>query len=244
MQRSGAAEQVVNYLREGVSSGRWREGDKLPSENQLVEALGVSRPSVRSALQYLAGLGALRSQQGKGSFLLDADPDGWDNPQGRITSEDCRDICKVLEFRRLLEPGLCRIAVERVGSRLAPELERWLGTMRRCYAQGDSSRFVRADLGFHEVICHAAENPLASKSLHGVFVKNRHNHEQMNALFGYEAGIRDHTAIVEAFRSADAARAEALMEAHICEALKRVQALIPQDGGSELLQADKESAPY
>ena len=46
-------DQVVEYLKENIESGKWNIGEKIPSENQMVMELGVSRSSIRSALQYL-----------------------------------------------------------------------------------------------------------------------------------------------------------------------------------------------
>ena len=51
-------DQVVEYLKENIESGKWNIGEKIPSENQMVMELGVSRSSIRSALQYLIGIGS------------------------------------------------------------------------------------------------------------------------------------------------------------------------------------------
>ena len=44
-------DQVVEYLKENIEAGKWKVGEKIPSENQMVGELGVSRSSIRSALQ-------------------------------------------------------------------------------------------------------------------------------------------------------------------------------------------------
>lgn len=46
-------------------TGKWNIGEKIPSENQMVMELGVSRSSIRSALQYLIGIGVLKSYREK-----------------------------------------------------------------------------------------------------------------------------------------------------------------------------------
>ena len=45
-------DQVVEYLKENIESGKWNIGEKIPSENQMVMELGVSRSSIRSALLF------------------------------------------------------------------------------------------------------------------------------------------------------------------------------------------------
>lgn len=213
-------DQVVEYLKENIESGEWAVGEKIPSENQMVEDLGVSRSSIRTALQYMIGLGVLKSYQGKGTFLINSQVENWNEAESKITSDDCKNIRKVLEFRRIVEPDACRLAVENGSQETITELEAYLEQMRAFH--GEKVKFVRADLRFHEVICRASENPLLAKSLHKVFVETRKNHEQMNELFGYESGLYHHTAILEAFRHGDAQDAHDRMAAHLEAALQKL----------------------
>ena len=227
--------QVVDYLRENIESGDWAVGEKIPSENQMVEELGVSRSSIRTALQHLIGLGVLKSYQGKGTYLINNHVESQEEAENQITSEDCKDIRKVLEFRQILEPDACRLAVkncvpetylltyeqnEALFRPLAEELEAYLEQMEMF--QGDRPKFVRADLKFHEVICRTSGNTLLEKSLHKVFAETRRNHEQMNELFGYESGIYYHTSILQAFRERDAQKAHDVMHRHLEAALEKM----------------------
>ena len=58
-------EKLLTNIRENV----WKSGEKIPSENDLCTLLGVSRVSVRSAIQRLKALGLLEVKHGKGSFV-------------------------------------------------------------------------------------------------------------------------------------------------------------------------------
>lgn len=205
--------QVIDYLKENIESGVWEVGKKIPSENQMVADLGVSRSSIRTALQYLIGLGVLKSYQGKGTFLIDRQVENWDEAQNKITSVDCMDIYKVLEFRRILEPEACRMAVENYTPEVFADLQYYLQQMEK--SRGNPTKFVRADMQFHGVICKASGNALLEKSLNKVFVETRNNHEQMNLLVGDYNGILYHTLILEAFRKADPQEAYQRMLEHI-----------------------------
>lgn len=211
-------DQVVEYLKENIESGTWKVGEKIPSEHQMVAELGVSRSSIRTALQYLIGIGVLKSYQGKGTFLINDQVENWDEAEYKITSEDCMDIYKVLEFRKILEPGACKLAMEHCDEKMIASLEVYLEQMNQYV--GDRARFVKADIKFHEVISRLTGNPLLEKSLHKVFQESKKNHEQMNELFGYENGLRYHTEILEAFRQRDAQKASELMEQHLGESMK------------------------
>ncbi|MFK8911651.1 GntR family transcriptional regulator [Streptomyces sp. YS-3] len=66
--------QIADHLRESIDKGRFREGDKLPSETELVEHYGVSRMTVRNALSILQGEGLAVSEHGKGVFVRPRPP--------------------------------------------------------------------------------------------------------------------------------------------------------------------------
>lgn len=190
--------QVIAYLKNNIESGVWAVGEKIPSENTMVADLGVSRSSIRAAVQHLIGLGVLTSYQGKGTFLVERQVENWDETQNKITAADCLDIYKVLEFRRILEPEACRMAVERYTPEVFADLQRCLRQMER--GRGSPVKFVRADMQFHAVIARASGNALLEKSLNKVFAETRVYHERMNLIVGDYNGICCHTLILEAFR--------------------------------------------
>ncbi len=218
--------QVIDYLKKSIESGKWKVGEKIHSETQMIAELGVSRATIRSALQYFSGLGVLKSYQGKGTILIDRHVEDLGETDNRITSADCLDIYRVLEFRKILEPEVCRLAVPNAGPETVALLEKELEQMKTYRGLSEKEQFVSADLEFHEIICRASGNPLAEKSLHKVFQETRWNHEQMNEIFGYESGIRYHSAILAAFRSSDAQEASDLMRRHMQEALDIVASMM------------------
>ena len=66
-----AYEKIINYVEQQVMHGRYKKGDKLPSERELAALLGASRNSVREGLGILERMGAISSQQGAGNFISD-----------------------------------------------------------------------------------------------------------------------------------------------------------------------------
>jgi GntR family transcriptional regulator len=66
--------QIADQLREAIDKGRFKEGDKLPSETELVEHYGVSRMTVRNSLSVLQGEGLVVSEHGKGVFVRPRPP--------------------------------------------------------------------------------------------------------------------------------------------------------------------------
>lgn len=66
--------QIADQLREAIDKGKFAEGDKLPSETELVEHYGVSRMTVRNALSVLQGEGLVVSEHGKGVYVRPRPP--------------------------------------------------------------------------------------------------------------------------------------------------------------------------
>ena len=61
--------QLQGVLKAEIESGRWRPGQQIPTESQLVEDFGVSKITVRQALQGLVDLGYIRREHGRGTFV-------------------------------------------------------------------------------------------------------------------------------------------------------------------------------
>ncbi len=61
--------QLKCALLEGIESGLWQAGEQLPNEGKLAENFGVSKITVRQALQELSDLGYVRREQGRGTFV-------------------------------------------------------------------------------------------------------------------------------------------------------------------------------
>jgi GntR family transcriptional regulator len=66
--------QIADQLREAIDKGRFAEGDKLPSETELIEHYGVSRMTIRNSISVLQGEGLVASEHGKGVFVRPRPP--------------------------------------------------------------------------------------------------------------------------------------------------------------------------
>ncbi|WP_216590915.1 GntR family transcriptional regulator, partial [Streptomyces brasiliscabiei] len=66
--------QIADQLREAIDRGRFKEGEKLPSEAELVDHYGVSRMTVRNSFSVLQGEGLVHAEHGKGVFVRPRPP--------------------------------------------------------------------------------------------------------------------------------------------------------------------------
>src|SRR5688500_3277902 len=74
LKRGGAQLPLYHQLKtailKDIQDGRWKPGDRLPTEDALIKRFHVSKITVRQALRELAGMGYIRRQQGRGTFVL------------------------------------------------------------------------------------------------------------------------------------------------------------------------------
>jgi GntR family transcriptional regulator len=66
--------RIWHELTHDIQSGRWEVGERIPSEPELSDAYGVSRGTVRNAIEQLVNDGLLRKEQGRGTFVISAVP--------------------------------------------------------------------------------------------------------------------------------------------------------------------------
>lgn len=210
---SNVTEQIVRYFKENIISGEWQVGERIPSENQLTETLGVSRASIRTAIQQLVGIGVLESRHGKGTFLMDDQVDELAAGEGKITAQDCMNTQKVLEFRRIVESEACYLAARYATDELIERLEECLNLMTA--NKEDKETFITADIRFHEIICSASQNPLLEKSMIKVFEEARKDQGRTYEVCGYKDGIYYHRLILKAIKEYDAVRARESMFDHL-----------------------------
>ena len=69
VKKTNIGEQVYHQMKNQILNGDWKPGDKIPSENQLMALFGVSRGTVRQAVQKLGGEGLIFTRHGEGSFV-------------------------------------------------------------------------------------------------------------------------------------------------------------------------------
>lgn len=218
--RANVTENIVHYFKENISSENWKVGEKIPSENQLTEILNVSRASVRTAIQHLVGIGVLETKHGKGTYLIDSNLNEHNTSDYKITSKDCLDILKVLEFRKIVESEACFLATSNKSPELLEKLQKSIEIMKNNYDK--QYTYVKADIQFHKDICVASQNPILAKCMKKVFEETVKNHNQMYSLFGFESGIYFHNLILEAITNGEAEKSRQLMAEHLQSAIEKI----------------------
>jgi DNA-binding FadR family transcriptional regulator len=157
--------QVMERLKELISSGAYKPGDKLPTENELAAQLGVGRSSVRETIKVFNYLGVLESKSAKGTFVcsrssISREALTW----AFLLGED--DLSMIIDMRAALELwSFLQLTINFRGSpySVAPilaDLKSILAAMGRAIAGSDSAAVIQADYDFHRRIVSGASNSL------------------------------------------------------------------------------------
>jgi DNA-binding FadR family transcriptional regulator len=194
-----------------------RSGDPLPTETELVEALGVSRNSIREALKALQALDIVEIRHGYGTYVgrLSLDPlaDGLTFRALHDIGQDLHSMEEILEVREALEAALIRRVAESVPEEDLVALDEVTKRMAERARSGDT--FAEEDREFHEVLYRSLNNALVTQLLRAFWdVFHRVNHRLGVTDPDPAQTVRRHRAIVTALRKRDVTRAERAMVEH------------------------------
>lgn len=144
---------VFEQIRDLIFKGHLKPGDRLMTERELAESLGVSRPSVREAINKLVTLRLLEQRQGQGTFVVS--PAAETNPLGLLEGQDV-SLADLLEVRLGLECNAVMMAASRATDEDIREMEKCLNDMiSEIEAGGLGSN---ADVTFHMSIAYSTKN--------------------------------------------------------------------------------------
>jgi GntR family transcriptional repressor for pyruvate dehydrogenase complex len=110
--RNTLTEQSVQHMISWLKNGTFGPGSKLPSQNELVQQLGISRTGVREALQVLAALNLIEIHPGLGCFVRKISPEDIINSDVLAILLEKEAILEVIESRKILESGTAALAAK------------------------------------------------------------------------------------------------------------------------------------
>lgn len=159
IRKKSLAEEVAGQLKQYIERNKLPEGAKLPTEPELMRLFGVGRSSVREAVRILADRGLLCVQQGRGTFVADADSDHESFAQ-RLKRADIREL---REIRDTLEPTIAKLAALRRTEADIECMKQHIAQRRATAEAGDVPHCIAADIDFHNAVVRATHNKILAE---------------------------------------------------------------------------------
>lgn len=201
--------RVFDYLMKQISAGVWKPGDKIPTEKELCEILGVSRISVRTGINRLATLGILESKQGCGTFVCDFSAQAVPESLASYLTFCNPDRISMFEFRKMLEVTSVGYAAMRATNVQIDEMSR---IIQKTMKSGSISEGAQLDMEFHHLLAEATANPVILRTYE--MAQNAFHFEQNIAVRGI-TGVEYHHKILTAILVRDSELAKRYMSEHL-----------------------------
>ena len=216
LERTTLSAAAFERLISNIVQGKWKAGEKIPTERVLCQQLGIARNSLREALKAMELLGMVDSRVGEGTFVCPRSeflsrPLLW-----AFTGANQHELKNLLEARAMIEADLASLAASRAS---VPELRVIKGTislMERQIAAGEP--VLESDLAFHHAVGEAAHNEVMANS--ASLIRNMLKywiHVKLMAPDICIHALARHVEIYEAIHKKDTRAARDLMQEHLDE---------------------------
>lgn len=221
--------QIADQIRASILAGEFAPGDKLPPERELAELFGVSRPSVREALNALASSGLVMSYQGGGTVVMSLVEASSPNPLSELIRVQQDRALDVIEVRKCMESWTAWYAAERALPDDIRRMEEIVAGMKNNLELQQPSEDLDANL--HIIIARATHNVVWLHLMQSLFDAMKEfqqtvwravylSHEDHQLLFEH------HDAIVQAIRAKNPQDARDAMIHHLTFAESRSSAYV------------------
>jgi GntR family transcriptional repressor for pyruvate dehydrogenase complex len=203
--------RIADALAEDINAGKYKLGDRLPTERELADQFGVSRPTLREALIALEMQGMIEARHGLGIYVTRTQL-----PLANSSYDFEIGAFELIEARRLFEGETAALAAATIDEQQIAELERLLVLM----ADENEIQGEDADKEFHMVIARATGNGAIISTIENLWELRNRSPLARNILtrargLGLEPRIVEHRRVVDALRARDPAGARQAMRDHL-----------------------------
>ena len=220
--RQTLSQAVSAAVLQRIRSGEFVPGDRLPTEQMLMDEYGVGRNSVREAVQALVTLGLVEVRPGRGATVIGIESENAldaETLSALLKEEAVDDLCA---FRRLLEAETSSCAARNATDGEIDAIARCQVVFEHAHASG--APVSAADDAFHAAIARASQNSVYATMLDAVsvLISNARRLTE-NVPWAVPRAIEEHDRVLEAIRARDHEAAGEAMRRHIDSAIEAIQ---------------------
>ncbi|MCD1634804.1 transcriptional regulator NanR [Martelella mediterranea] len=215
------SDEVRERLLAEIEEGHLPPGAPLPSERELMEALGVGRPAIREAMQSLQNLGLIQVRHGERPRVaepqLDLLAEQLALTMHHVLTYDSNVLAQLKEARLLMEAQLARIAAEKATGTDVADLKAIVA--QQAELTEETPRFMEMDGNFHGRLAEISGNLLMASVVRAIFAWLERFHPAAVRTTGLEkVTLEEHRAIIAAIEAGDGQAADQAMRHHLSRA--------------------------
>jgi len=225
-------QQIARQIAAAIAGGRYASGDKLPSERELADDFGVSRPTIRDAMIALEFQGLVEARQGSGVYVSAAPP----NPQ--YAAEPEISALELAEARRLFEGEACALAATTIMAEQLALLDRLATDMAGNIAPEEIERLEQE---FHLAVARATGNGAIEAGVADLWALRQQSPTCAATLRRARVGSAsdfagEHRTIVAALCGRDPKAARQAIHGHLAQLINDLLALAESDAVEQTRQ--------
>jgi len=218
-------QQIARTIAASIEDGQYAPGDRLPSERELADDFGVSRPTIRDAMIALEFQGLVEARQGSGVYVKAAPQIAQDAVERDVSA------LELAEARRLFEGEACALAAAIISEEHVGRLDNLVADMARAVAPEEIERHEQE---FHLTIARATGNAAIIATLEDLWTLRQESRGCAAALRRARTNSRgdflgEHRRIAAALRTRDPKATRQAMHAHLAQVIDDLLGLAESD---------------
>ncbi|RLB40629.1 MAG: hypothetical protein DRH12_09770 [Deltaproteobacteria bacterium] len=224
VKHSSISDTVFETLHKWIVTGKLKPGDRLPSQGKLAEQFGISRNTLREAINKLTVMGLLTTKQGVGTTINISSPMNYLSAISDHILLDKATVREFIEARLLVEQAAASLAIKRADREKIAELIFIVDKQAEALEKRDLSRFIELDSSFHRELARQSGNRVIFKFLEAVGELLQKFIGEVALLPGaIESAVKFHRAIVECMERRDEKGARDKIREHLYDVTKRIE---------------------
>ena len=204
LNREPVSSSIMNLLTNYLLSKELKPGDKLPTETEFSQQLGVGRNSVREAIKMLSSLGIVEIKRGVGTFIAKSISSSIMNPLilGLVFEQGTSR--ELFELRLLIDTGAAELVIQKASDEEIKKLEEANEKLREAVEINldDKRKLLDLDINFHHTLLELTKNPFLAKIGKAVYTLFFTSIEK-TVILDPVGGYKNHQLVIDAIKKRD-----------------------------------------
>lgn len=202
--REPVSSSIMNMLCDYLLKKELKPGDKLPTESEFSQQLGVGRNSVREAIKMLSSLGVIEIKRGLGTFIPKSISPTILNPLILGLAFEQGTSRELFELRLLIDTGAAELVIQKGSDEEIKRLEEANEKLRVAAETnlGDKRKLLDLDINFHYTLLEITKNAFLSKigqAVYTLFFTSIEKTVELDPIGGY----KNHQKVIDAIKRRD-----------------------------------------